>query len=69
MYLSTGFSSDFHPKSIGLSDDPRLEGLWLTGGSVAAAKASGFRGYWIASTALGGLTSALGITLFFAVSS
>ncbi len=33
---------------------------------MAAAKASGFEGYLIASTVLGGLTSALGIILPFA---
>ncbi|MFH7243518.1 MAG: hypothetical protein ACHWZW_11770 [Spirulina sp.] len=49
------------------SDDPRLEGLLLTGGAIAAARASGFGVYLMASTALGGLTSALGITLPFAV--
>lgn len=49
------------------SDDPSLEGLLLTGGAMAAAKASGFGVYLMASTALGGLTSALGITLPFAV--
>lgn len=49
------------------SDDPSLEGLLLTGGAMAAAKASGFGVYLMASTVLGGLTSALGITLPFAV--
>jgi len=49
------------------SDDPGLEGLLLTGGAMAAAKASGFGVYLMASTVLGGLTSALGITLPFAV--
>jgi uncharacterized protein YaaW (UPF0174 family) len=48
-------------------DDPSLEGLLLTGGAMAAAKASGFGVYLMASTALGGLTTALGITLPFAV--
>jgi uncharacterized protein YaaW (UPF0174 family) len=49
------------------SNDPSLEGLLLTGGTMAAAKASGFGVYLMASTVLGGLTSALGITLPFAV--
>lgn len=49
------------------SDDPSLEGLLLTGGAMAATKASGFGVYLMASTVLGGLTSTLGITLPFAV--
>ncbi len=49
------------------SDDPSLEGLLLTGGAMAAAKASGFGVYLMASTVLGGLTSTLGIALPFAV--
>ncbi|WP_035994628.1 hypothetical protein [Leptolyngbya sp. KIOST-1] len=49
------------------SDDPSLAGLLLAGGAIAAAKASGFGVYLMASTVLGGLTSALGLTLPFAV--
>ncbi|OKH46113.1 hypothetical protein NIES30_17600 [Phormidium tenue NIES-30] len=48
------------------SDDPNFTGLLLTGGALAAARASGFGVYLIASTILGGLTSTLGITLPFA---
>ena len=49
------------------SDDPRLETLLLGGGAMAAAKMSGFGVYLMASTVLGGLTNALGLTLPFAV--
>ncbi len=49
------------------SDDPRLEALLLGGGAIAAAKMSGFGVYLMASTVLGGLTNALGLTLPFAV--
>ena len=49
------------------SNDPRVDRLLLTGGAMAAAKASGFGVYLMASTVLGGLTSTLGITLPFAV--
>lgn len=49
------------------SDDPHLEGFLLTGGAMLAAKMSGFGVYLLASTVLGGLTGALGITLPFAV--
>ncbi|MBW4459823.1 MAG: hypothetical protein KME47_06225 [Nodosilinea sp. WJT8-NPBG4] len=49
------------------SNDPRLEGLLLGGGAIAAAKMSGFGVYLIASTVLGGLTNALGLTLPFAM--
>ncbi|PSR18890.1 hypothetical protein C8255_05050 [filamentous cyanobacterium CCP3] len=49
------------------SDDPRLESLLLGGGAMAAAKMSGFGVYLMASTVLGGLTNALGLTLPFAV--
>lgn len=48
------------------SDDPSLGGLLLTGGTMVAARASGFGVYLMASTVLGGLTGALGITLPFA---
>ncbi len=48
-------------------DDPRLEALLLGGGAMAAAKMSGFGVYLMASTVLGGLTNALGLTLPFAV--
>ena len=48
------------------SDDPNFTGLLLTGGAMAAARASGFGVYLMASTVLGGLTSTLGITLPFA---
>ncbi|MGD1858235.1 MAG: hypothetical protein ACFB2W_28700 [Leptolyngbyaceae cyanobacterium] len=47
------------------SDDPRVEELLLTAGTMAAAKASGFGIYLMASTVLGGLTQTLGITLPF----
>ncbi len=49
------------------SDDPRLEALLLGGGAIAAAEMSGFGVYLMASTVLGGLTNALGLTLPFAV--
>lgn len=49
------------------SDDPSLQGLLVAGGAMTAAKASGFGVYLMASTVLGGLTNALGITLPFAV--
>lgn len=49
------------------SDDPHLEGLLLGGGAMLAAKMSGFGVYLLASTLLGSLTGALGITLPFAV--
>ncbi|MFQ4140047.1 hypothetical protein PGN35_027420 [Nodosilinea sp. PGN35] len=49
------------------SNDPRLEALLLGGGAMAAAKMSGFGVYLMASTVLGGLTNALGLTLPFAV--
>jgi len=48
-------------------DDPRLEALLLGGGAMVAARMSGFGVYLMASTVLGGLTSALGLTLPFAV--
>ncbi|MEO0868928.1 MAG: hypothetical protein AAFY17_10860 [Cyanobacteria bacterium J06642_11] len=48
------------------NNDPRVEDIFLTGGAMAAARASGFGVYLMASTALGGLTSTLGITLPFA---
>lgn len=48
-------------------DDPRLESLLLSGGGMAVAKMSGFGVYLLASTVLGGLTNALGITLPFAI--
>lgn len=46
--------------------DLTLEGVLLAGGVMAAARASGFGVYLMASTVLGGLTSTLGITLPFA---
>ncbi len=49
------------------SDDPRLESLLLGGGVMTVAKMSGFGVYVLASTVLGGLTNALGITLPFAI--
>ena len=49
------------------SDDPHFEGFLLGGGAMLAAKMSGFGVYLLASTVLGGLTGALGITLPFAV--
>lgn len=49
------------------SDDPHLEGFLLSGGAMLAAKMSGFGVYMLASTVLGGLTGALGISLPFAV--
>lgn len=49
------------------SDDPRLEALLLSSGAIAAADMSGFGVYLMASTVLGGLTNALGLTLPFAV--
>lgn len=48
-------------------DDPRLESLLLSGSVMTAAKMSGFGVYLLASTILGGLTNALGITLPFAI--
>lgn len=47
--------------------DLHLEGLIVTGGVMTLAKMSGFGVYVLASSVLGGLTSALGITLPFAV--
>ena len=47
------------------SDDPRIAELLLTAGTMAAAKASGFGIYLMASTVLGGLTQTLGVTLPF----
>lgn len=49
------------------SDDPHFEGFLLGGGAMLAVKMSGFGVYLLASTLLGGLTGALGITLPFAV--
>jgi uncharacterized protein YaaW (UPF0174 family) len=49
------------------SDDPHFEQWLLGGGAMLAAKMSGFGVYLLASTVLGGLTGALGITLPFAV--
>lgn len=49
------------------NDDPRLETLLTGGGAMALAKMSGFGVYLMASTVLGGLTGALGITLPFAI--
>lgn len=49
------------------NDDPRLETLLMGGGAMTLARMSGFGVYLMASTMLGGLTSALGITLPFAI--
>lgn len=49
------------------NDDPHFEGFLLSSGAMLAAKMSGFGVYLLASTVLGGLTGALGITLPFAV--
>jgi uncharacterized protein YaaW (UPF0174 family) len=49
------------------SDDPHFEGFLLGGGAMLAAKMSGFGVYLLASTVLGSLTGALGITLPFTV--
>ena len=49
------------------SDDPHFEGFLLSGGAMLAAKMSGFGVYLIASTVLGSLTGALGITLPFTI--
>jgi uncharacterized protein YaaW (UPF0174 family) len=49
------------------SDDPHFENFLLTGGGMLAAKMSGFGVYLLASTVLGSITGALGITLPFAV--
>ncbi|MGR3274735.1 hypothetical protein ACSYAD_06435 [Acaryochloris marina NIES-2412] len=49
------------------SDDPHIEGFVLGGSTMLAAKMSGFGIYLLASTVLGSFTSALGITLPFAV--
>jgi uncharacterized protein YaaW (UPF0174 family) len=49
------------------TDDPNLTALITSGGVMTAAKLSGFGVYLLASTTLGSLTSALGITLPFAV--
>lgn len=49
------------------SDDPRLETFLASGGVMAAARMSGFGVYLMASTVLGGLTSAIGITLPFGI--
>ncbi len=49
------------------SDDPSFEGFLLGGSAMLAAKMSGFGVYLLASTVIGSLTSALGITLPFAV--
>jgi uncharacterized protein YaaW (UPF0174 family) len=46
---------------------PHLAGLLLGGSTMAVAKLSGFGVYLLASTVLGSLTNALGITLPFAV--
>ncbi|MEM7770867.1 MAG: hypothetical protein AAF327_10185 [Cyanobacteria bacterium P01_A01_bin.37] len=44
-----------------------LEALIATGGAMVAARASGFGVYLMASTVLGGISNALGITLPFAI--
>lgn len=49
------------------NDDPHFAGLLLGGGAMLAAKMSGFGVYLLASTTLGSLTGALGLTLPFGV--
>jgi uncharacterized protein YaaW (UPF0174 family) len=49
------------------TDDPRLEGLLLSGSMMTIGKMSGFGVYLLASIVLGNLTQALGITLPFAI--
>jgi uncharacterized protein YaaW (UPF0174 family) len=49
------------------SDDPHFESFLVGGSVMALAKVSGFGTYLLASTVLGGLTNALGITLPFAI--
>ncbi len=49
------------------SDDPHFESFLLGGGAMFAAKMSGFGVYLLASTVLGSITGALGITLPFAI--
>jgi uncharacterized protein YaaW (UPF0174 family) len=49
------------------SGELHLEGLLVSGGTMLAAKMSGFGVYLLASTVLGSLTKALGLTLPFAV--
>jgi len=51
----------------GKTDNRELEALLATGGVMAVAKGSGFGVYLMASTVLGGITNAVGITLPFAV--
>lgn len=48
-------------------DDPHLESFLISGNAMLAAKMSGFGVYLLSSTVLGSFTSALGITLPFAV--
>lgn len=47
-------------------DDPDLTAILVSGGVMTAARLSGFGVYLLASTTLGSLTGALGITLPFA---
>jgi len=47
--------------------DPNLVGELLSGGAVVLARLSGFQIYLLATTAVGALTAALGITLPFAI--
>lgn len=49
------------------NDDPHLESLLLGSGVMTVAKMSGFGVYLLASSVLGGLTNALGVTLPFAI--
>jgi uncharacterized protein YaaW (UPF0174 family) len=49
------------------SGEPHLEGFLVSGGTMLAAKMSGFGVYLLASTVLGSLTNALGLALPFAV--
>ncbi len=49
------------------SGEPHLEGFLVSGGTMLAAKMSGFGVYLLASTVLGSLTNALGIALPFTV--
>lgn len=49
------------------SNDPHFVGQLLSGGALLAAKLSGFQIYLMATTAVGAVTGAIGITLPFAI--